>query len=234
MAHISEPLWTTKDFVMAAVTIDGHALQHASHTLQTDVDVVMMAVKQAPLSLEHASLALRGDKVVVEAAMEAAKSHAPSVARQVLRLASAEIRKDVGREKDRRRHRQARRGNLTGKQTTLVACNGSHDCVICHFVAQRNGAQHVPKRRKVSRANPQHQLNRHVQRHHKDHDPRFRSYRRDNDGNCLYGACVCDGVSCEYTGTIAEGETWIRHPNAAAWQADLLQSQFGSGTCSHT
>jgi hypothetical protein len=27
---------------------------------------------------------------------------------------------------------------------------------------------------------------------------------------------------CEYTGTVAVGETWIRHPQAAAWQAGLF------------
>jgi hypothetical protein len=230
--HISRPLWTTKDFVVAAVGIDGNTLQHASQTLRADADIVMVAVKQAPLALKHASLALRGNKVVVEAAMESAKSHVPSVARQVLRLASDELRKEVGRTNNMRRHRQAR-GGLTGRKITLVACNGSYDCVICHFVAQRDGAQHVPKRRKVSCANPQQRLNKHVQQHHTDRDPRFRSYRCDNDGNCLYGACVCDRESCEYTGTIVEGETWIRHPNAAAWQADLIQGQFGSTTCRH-
>jgi len=56
--------------VLAAVGVNGAALQHASNKFQDDKDVVLAAVRQNGFAVEHASEGLRGDMDIAEAAVK--------------------------------------------------------------------------------------------------------------------------------------------------------------------
>ena len=75
-----------KEIVMAAVKIDGHALDHASKFLQADKEVVLAAVKQTWEALKFSSVKLQADREVVDAGVQQS-GHA-------LEYASKELRAD--------------------------------------------------------------------------------------------------------------------------------------------
>jgi hypothetical protein len=64
--HVSRKLMSDRELVLAAVRIDGDALEQASEELQDDREVVIAA---GACGLRHASLAMRGDEGVVMAAV---------------------------------------------------------------------------------------------------------------------------------------------------------------------
>ena len=59
-----------RNIVLAAVQLDGRALQHASAALQDDREIVLAAVQQNGRALKNASAALRGDREIVLAAVQ--------------------------------------------------------------------------------------------------------------------------------------------------------------------
>ena len=69
MKSFSEALRADREFVLAAVTWDGLALEYASKALRADRWVVLAAVTEEGSALQFASKALRADKDVVLAAV---------------------------------------------------------------------------------------------------------------------------------------------------------------------
>ena len=69
LEHASEALKADKEVVLAAVAQWHGALQHASEALKADREVVLAAVAQDGDALKHASEALKADREVVLAAM---------------------------------------------------------------------------------------------------------------------------------------------------------------------
>jgi predicted methyltransferase len=70
LRRASEELRNDKDIVLAAVKVEGFALQFASETLRNDKDVVLAAVKEHPDAFQFASETLRNNKGVVIAAVK--------------------------------------------------------------------------------------------------------------------------------------------------------------------
>eukprot|EP00927_Polykrikos_kofoidii_P025351 TRINITY_DN22792_c0_g1_i1.p1 TRINITY_DN22792_c0_g1~~TRINITY_DN22792_c0_g1_i1.p1 ORF type:complete len:761 (-),score=112.77 TRINITY_DN22792_c0_g1_i1:60-2297(-) len=73
-----------RNFVLAAVGVDGLSLQHVSRALRADDEIVICAVRQNGLALKYANKALRGDRIVVSLAVE----NIPAA----LKFASTEVR----------------------------------------------------------------------------------------------------------------------------------------------
>lgn len=94
---IEEELRAQREVVLAAVQVDGHALQFAVETLKHDLEVVLAAVSENGLSLRHAALSMRSDRKV---ALAAAKRHGLSIQymsddlRSDVEIATAAIEKD--------------------------------------------------------------------------------------------------------------------------------------------
>jgi hypothetical protein len=71
-SELPERLWPVREhrrLILAAVAINGHALQHASPELRADRAVVLAAVETNSHALVHASAELRADRDVVLAAV---------------------------------------------------------------------------------------------------------------------------------------------------------------------
>lgn len=66
---LDEDLRCCREVVLAAVRIDGFALEYAAERLKEDRDVVLAAVFESGLALRHAGLAARADREVVLAAV---------------------------------------------------------------------------------------------------------------------------------------------------------------------
>jgi Domain of unknown function (DUF4116) len=87
--ELPERLWPAREhrrLILAAVAINGYALQHASPQLRADRDVVVAAVTSNGYALEHASVELRADRYVVLTAV--------TKNGYVLQYASTELRAD--------------------------------------------------------------------------------------------------------------------------------------------
>lgn len=70
LEHASEELKCDKDIVQAAVSNDGYALQYASEELKNDRDIVLAAVSNNGCTLQYASRELKADKKIVLAALD--------------------------------------------------------------------------------------------------------------------------------------------------------------------
>ena len=68
-ARTDEGLWADKDVALAAVSLNGRALQHVSIQLKANKDVVLAAVKQNGDALQYASLNLQTDRDILVAAV---------------------------------------------------------------------------------------------------------------------------------------------------------------------
>jgi tetratricopeptide (TPR) repeat protein len=84
--HKGSPLVADRDVVLAAVALDGDALQYAAPALKADREVVLVAVAQSGPALMYASRSLKGDKSVVLAAV--------ALDGLALRCASTDLRGD--------------------------------------------------------------------------------------------------------------------------------------------
>ena len=71
--ELPERLWPVREhrrLILAAVAINGYALQHAAPQLRADREVVLAAVAQNGRALEYASAELRANREVVLAAQD--------------------------------------------------------------------------------------------------------------------------------------------------------------------
>ena len=69
LQHASEALRKTKEFVLAAVKVDGQSLQYASEELRKNKEIVLAAVQQNGEALQYASEEMKNDKEIVLAAV---------------------------------------------------------------------------------------------------------------------------------------------------------------------
>ena len=88
MSEEQKKKWSDRNFVLAAVSQNGRALQYAYEDLKKDKDIVLAAVSQNGRALQYASDELKKDKEVVLAAV--------SQNGRALRYASPEMKDDRG------------------------------------------------------------------------------------------------------------------------------------------
>jgi hypothetical protein len=233
LQHASAKLRDDEEVVLAAIRRDPDALQHASARLRAKREVVMAAITQYPCALRHASASLRGNREVVTAALRQCcpgsdyyeDSNQPRWRRTfltrdtsgyVLRYASLKLQHELRGECGQKKRKRA------GRQGILPACDGKFYCAMC-WSSEAAGAPPLVKRRKTANPNPRERLKSHVKARHQPSDvTHFVGTVKNPDGQRHYALCVYGCATCVYSGPVCEGEEWVRHPDARAWQARMV------------
>jgi hypothetical protein len=121
--------------------------------------------------------------------------------------AEAYFQKQRDEKRERERARQCGAPKKGGKEVVLLACDTQYHCVLC------------PPDTPYVASNAE-QFRSHMRRKHGNSAEaergRFRGRERNADGAQHYALCVCANGACA-VGT----QDWVRHPDAAAWQASL-------------